>query len=144
MAHTRRARAGVPRRSARRKTERRFSEENAELLAFRRSLEGPDAPELAPWDVAYYAEKQRAALYDFDEEALRPYFPLERVVAGTVRPRQPAVRHSRRRGAGRAGVGSGRCSYYDMRDEDGDVPRRLLRRLVSAREQARRRLDGLR
>ena len=39
-------------------------------------------PELEPWDVAYYAEKQRAALYDFDEEALRPYFPLERVVAG--------------------------------------------------------------
>ena len=37
---------------------------------------------LEPWDIAYYAEKQRAALYDFDEEALRPYFPLDRVVAG--------------------------------------------------------------
>jgi oligopeptidase A len=65
-----------------RKTEARFREENAELAAFRRTLEGPQAPELEPWDVAYYAEKQRAALYDFDEEALRPYFPLERVVAG--------------------------------------------------------------
>jgi oligopeptidase A len=64
------------------KTERRFREENRELLEFRRSLEGPGAPELQPWDVAYYAEKQRAALYDFDEEALRPYFPLERVAAG--------------------------------------------------------------
>ena len=64
------------------KTERRFHEENRELLEFRRSLEGPDAPEIAPWDVAYYAEKQRSALYDFDEEALRPYFPMERVVAG--------------------------------------------------------------
>ena len=32
--------------------------------------------------MAYYAEKQRAALYDFDEETLRPYFPLEKVVAG--------------------------------------------------------------
>ena len=37
---------------------------------------------LQPWDIAYYAEKQRAALYDFDEEALRPYFPLESVVEG--------------------------------------------------------------
>jgi oligopeptidase A len=55
---------------------------NRELLEFRRSLEGPAAPELQPWDVAYYAEKQRAALYNFDEEALRPYFPLERVVDG--------------------------------------------------------------
>ncbi len=64
------------------KTEARFRQENAELSAFRRSIEGPQAPEIAPWDVAYYAEKQRAALYDFDEEALRPYFPLERVVAG--------------------------------------------------------------
>jgi oligopeptidase A len=64
------------------KTERRFREENRELAEFRRSIEGAKAPELAPWDVAYYAEKQRAALYDFDEEALRPYFPLERVVAG--------------------------------------------------------------
>jgi len=64
------------------RTEARFRAENAELLEFRRSLEGPAARELAPWDVAYYAEKQRAALYDFDEEALRPYFPLERVVNG--------------------------------------------------------------
>src|SRR5690242_15951575 len=64
------------------KTERRFREENRELLEFRRSQEGPAAPELRPWDVAYYAEKQRAALYSFDEEALRPYFPLDRVVAG--------------------------------------------------------------
>jgi oligopeptidase A len=64
------------------KTERRFREENEELLAFRRSIEGADAPDLSPWDVGYYAEKQRAALYSFDEEALRPYFPLESVVDG--------------------------------------------------------------
>jgi oligopeptidase A len=64
------------------KTEARFAAENQELLEFRRSLEGPAAPALEPWDVGYYAEKQRAALYDFDEEALRPYFPLERVVDG--------------------------------------------------------------
>ena len=64
------------------KTKRRFAEENRELFEYRRTLEGPSAPELAPWDVAYYAEKQRSALYAFDEEALRPYFPMERVVAG--------------------------------------------------------------
>ena len=64
------------------RTEKRFREENNELLEFRRSIEGASAPKLEPWDVAYYAEKQRAALYAFDEEALRPYFPLERVTAG--------------------------------------------------------------
>ena len=57
------------------KTEPRFREENAGLRAFA-------GRELQPWDVAYWAEKQRAALYDFDEEALRPYLPLENVVRG--------------------------------------------------------------
>lgn len=57
------------------KTERRFREENAELEAFANRR-------LQPWDIAYWAEKQRAALYDFDEEALRPYFALENVVNG--------------------------------------------------------------
>jgi len=64
------------------KTEPRFRAENRELFEFRRSIEGANAPELAPWDIGYYSEKQRAALYSFDEEILRPYFPLERVVEG--------------------------------------------------------------
>jgi oligopeptidase A len=81
MAHTG-ARAMQFLEDLKAKTERRFHEENRELLEFRRTLEGPAAPALEPWDVAYYAEKQRAALYDFDEESLRPYFPLESVVAG--------------------------------------------------------------
>jgi len=59
----------------RQKTDRRFREENRELAEFA-------GRELSPWDVGYWAEKQRAKLYDFDEEELRPYFPLERVVAG--------------------------------------------------------------
>ncbi len=37
---------------------------------------------IEPWDIGYLAEKQRQELYDFDEEELRPYFPLDRVVAG--------------------------------------------------------------
>jgi oligopeptidase A len=81
MAHTgERARDFL--KDLKRKTEAHFARENSALLEFRRKLEGADAPELQPWDVAYYAEKQRAALYDFDEEELRPYFPLERVVEG--------------------------------------------------------------
>ncbi|HEV8040991.1 MAG TPA: M3 family metallopeptidase [Bryobacteraceae bacterium] len=58
------------------KTDQHFEKENDELAAF------AGRATLAPWDIAYYAEKQRAALYDFDEEALRPYFPLASVVQG--------------------------------------------------------------
>ena len=59
----------------RQKTEAHFREEN-------RNLESFAVQALHPWDIGYWSEKQRAALYDFDEEALRPYFPLERVTAG--------------------------------------------------------------
>lgn len=64
------------------KTERRFEEENIALQAFRREREGSEAGQLQPWDVGYYAEKMREKLYDFDEEALRPYYPLKRVEEG--------------------------------------------------------------
>ncbi|MFC1660151.1 M3 family metallopeptidase [Gemmatimonadota bacterium] len=37
---------------------------------------------LKPWDVAFVAESLRMARYDIDDEALRPYFPLERVLDG--------------------------------------------------------------
>jgi oligopeptidase A len=64
------------------RTRAHFKRENTALAEFRRRLEGPAAPQLKPWDVAYYAEKLRRAEYDFDEEELRPYFPLPRVIEG--------------------------------------------------------------
>ena len=59
-----------------------FVAENEALLAFRRERHGPDAPPLRPWDVAYWSEKQRRARFELDEEALRPYFALPRVIEG--------------------------------------------------------------
>ncbi len=35
-----------------------------------------------PWDFAYYSEKLKQRTFDFDTEALRPYFQLENVVEG--------------------------------------------------------------
>src|SRR5664279_1525898 len=101
-----------------RKTERRFHEENRELYEFRRSLEGPQAPQLEPWDVAYYAEKQRGALYDFDEEALRPYFPMERVVGGLFElvNRLYGIRVEEETGVP---AWDAAVHYYNVRDEEG-------------------------
>ncbi len=64
------------------KTHAAFERENRELGEYRKKIEGPDAPALQPWDVGYYAEKLRLELYDFDEEELRPYFPVDRVLPG--------------------------------------------------------------
>ncbi len=60
------------------KTDPFFKTENVALEAFA-------GGRLEPWDVGYFAEKQRMALYEFDEEELRPYFPAERVLDGMFR-----------------------------------------------------------
>lgn len=78
MAHAG-ARAEAFVEDLRRKTEPFFQQENQSLgeLAAKLGYET-----VHPWDTSYLAEKQRKALYDFDEEELRPYFELNRVVAG--------------------------------------------------------------
>ncbi len=63
----------------REKTEPFFARENDSLRDFGRTL-GYDT--INPWDVGYIAEKQRLALFDFDEEELRQYFSLDRVIDG--------------------------------------------------------------
>lgn len=37
---------------------------------------------LMPWDYSYYSNQLKSIKYNFDEEALRPYFELERVKKG--------------------------------------------------------------
>ena len=59
-----------------------FQKEQEELTEFVRRTFGESVLPLKPWDLAYYAEKMRVALYDFDEELLRPYFPLTSVMQG--------------------------------------------------------------
>jgi len=34
------------------------------------------------WDIAYWSERQREALFDYREEELRPYFALDNVLDG--------------------------------------------------------------
>ena len=72
--------------------------------------------ELQAWDVGYYAEKQRKALYDFDEEELRPYFPLESVVAGMfeIVGRLYGVRVVEQNGVP---AWDAAVKYYEIRDE---------------------------
>ncbi|HEY9657991.1 MAG TPA: M3 family metallopeptidase, partial [Allocoleopsis sp.] len=37
---------------------------------------------LQHWDISYWSERQREDLFDFNQEELRPYFPLEQVLQG--------------------------------------------------------------
>jgi oligopeptidase A len=54
-------------------------QELAELEAYAHS-QGLDR--LEPWDVSWCAEKIRLRDFDLDQEALRPWFPIDRVLAG--------------------------------------------------------------
>lgn len=56
--------------------------EYADVQKLARSLGGP--AQIQPWDLTYYAEKLKESRYEFDEESLRPYFPLDQVVAGVM------------------------------------------------------------
>jgi oligopeptidase A len=53
-----------------------------ELRAIARRQGAPEADDLKPWDVAFWAEKLRQESFDLDSEALRPWFPLEQVLQG--------------------------------------------------------------
>jgi oligopeptidase A len=77
--------------------------EHAALEAFARTEgTGAQAESLRQWDVAYWSEKLKMRAYDFDEEAVRQFLPLDRVLAGlfalvenlfgvTIREVQPAA-----------------------------------------------------
>ena len=95
------------------KTEDAFHRENLSLLQFAGS-------ELNAWDIGYYAEKQREALYDFDEEELRPYFSTARVVAGMfdIVKRLYGIFVVERAGAP---IWHPDVRYYYIHDENGDL-----------------------
>ena len=59
-----------------------FRREEKELEAFKAKQTSLPAEHLEPWELGYWAEKQRKALYDFDEEEVRAYFPIQSVIDG--------------------------------------------------------------
>lgn len=55
--------------------------EMKELNEFASELAG-EPIEVKPWDYSYYSNKLRNARYSYDEEEMRPYFPLNQVEDG--------------------------------------------------------------
>ena len=55
----------------------RVKEEVADMQA----IANADKITIAPWDYRFYAEKVRKAKYDLDQEAVKPYFQLNNMVA---------------------------------------------------------------
>jgi oligopeptidase A len=74
---------------------------------------------LAPWELAYWAEKLRKVRYDFEEEQLRPYFPMDRVIGGLfeLATRVFGLRITQRPAENAAEVWHPEVTFYDMYDE---------------------------
>ena len=53
-----------------------------DLTHLRTHAEALGIQEMEPWDLAFVAESLRKKRYDIDDELLRPFFPLEKVLDG--------------------------------------------------------------
>ena len=85
---------------------------------------------LEPWEVSYWVEKRRKEEYAFDSELLRPYFSVDRVMAGMfeITSRIFGIRIEQREtvfGGDKEGavqVWHKDCLYYDVfDDENGEL-----------------------
>ncbi len=97
-----------------------FARECRELEESRARETGFPAARLAPWEIAFRAERLRRAHYDFDEEELRPYLPMDRVVAGLfeLAGRLFGIRVSERP-RGEVETWHPEVLYYDVHDSRG-------------------------
>jgi oligopeptidase A len=64
------------------KTTLAFGRENDQLIAFKGEKTGDTDELLEPWEHSYWSEKQMKEKYDFDEEDMRPYLPIDSVLSG--------------------------------------------------------------
>jgi oligopeptidase A len=75
---------------------------------------------LNAWDVAFYAERMKRERFQLSEEALRPYFPLPRVLAGlfNVAERLYGVQIRERTGVDTYHPD---VRFYDILEQDGSL-----------------------
>jgi oligopeptidase A len=92
--------------------------ELAELRAFAADTLG--IADLQPWDVAFASNALRSAVHAYDEQAVRAYFPVERVLDGwqTLLDRLFGIRLALRDDVP---LWHADAQYYDLVDADGTV-----------------------
>jgi len=103
-----------------------FEVDTAELIEFKAKVLGDDSEPMEPWEIGYWAEKRRKEQYDFDDEALRPYFPVPNVMKGMfdicsklfgirIEERETVFGEDRE---GAVQVWHPECMYYDIFDSE--------------------------
>jgi len=97
-----------------------FVRECAELEEFKAKQTGAPRSVLKAWEVGYWSEKLRQERYDFDDEVLRPYLPMDRVISGLFQlaERVFGLRITEAP-AGKVEVWHPEVKFYDLHDAGG-------------------------
>ena len=77
--------------------------------------------DLKHWDTAYWSERQKEAKFEFNEEELRPYFPLPQVLAGLFGLAKRIFGVSIIPADGQAPVWHEDVRYFQINNEQGDA-----------------------
>lgn len=92
--------------------------EASELYSFA-SRHGFNEPALQPWDISYWAERQREELYDYSEEELSRYFLFPRVLEGLFNLAERLFGIVITDATGEVPVWHPDVSFYRISDHDG-------------------------
>ena len=101
-----------------------FEQDTEELQAWKAEQTGMTPGPMQPWELGYWAEKRRKAEYDYDEEELRPYFPLPRVMEGMfgIVSKLYNIRIEERETGADIETWHPECCFYDLFDNaSGDL-----------------------
>lgn len=80
----------------------------------------PEAEQLQHWDISFWAERQREEKFSFNQEELRPYFPLEQVLQGLFDLSQRIFGVTITSADGEAPVWHPDVRYFQVADEAGE------------------------
>jgi oligopeptidase A len=94
--------------------------ELSELQAFAAASGADEEQSLQLWDLAYWAERQRERLFDYSEEELRPYFPLEVVLRGLFELSERLFGVRIRSADGEAALWHPDVRFFRVQDEQGE------------------------
>ncbi len=77
--------------------------------------------DLQPWDVSFWAERQREAKFKFTEEELRPYFSLPQVLEGLFNLAKRVFKVTITPADGQAPIWHEDVRYFQVADEKGET-----------------------
>ena len=80
----------------------------------------PGKPKIAPWDYLYYAEKVRKAKYDLDQNELKPYFELRKMIEGAFFMAEQLYGLTFREISGSVPVFRPEMRVWEVRDKAGE------------------------